>query len=231
MARKLVMAAPGLPAACPGSVPAGLVRVAGQLAQAGGGVAGPRRRPAAAQCGPGCALAVSLDRGDMLPAAGLQPGPEGGGIAVAGTGGHRRAGPAGRGDLLQHAPAARPGHFIEHLQCQPPLPGMPDAIRDAGLLAAAARPGRGRRVIQRRVIPALRAEQPPVRRARDVLVHARCTLTPIWQLPVLPSVPEYCRATHGDALPSLGKPVSSITSASTGQLAANHRATFARTAA
>jgi hypothetical protein len=27
-----------------------------------------------------------------------------------------------------------------------------------------------------------------------------CTLTPIWQLPVLPRVPEYCRATHGQAV-------------------------------
>ena len=52
----------------------------------------------------------------------------------------------------------------------------------------------------------------------------RCTLTPTWQLPILPSVPEYCRAAHGDAFPSSGKPVSSTASASTGKLAANHRA-------
>jgi RNA-directed DNA polymerase len=32
----------------------------------------------------------------------------------------------------------------------------------------------------------------------------------------VPRVPEYCRATHGDAGPSLGNPVSSTTSASTG---------------
>src|SRR3954452_16360136 len=38
--------------------------------------------------------------------------------------------------------------------------------------------------------------------------------TPIWQLPTLPSVPEYCRATPGEALPSLGNPVSSTTQAS-----------------
>ena len=56
-------------------------------------------------------------------------------------------------------------------------------------------------------------------------------LTPTWQLPILPRVPEYCRATHGDALPSFGNPVSSTTSASTGWLDANHRATFTRTAA
>lgn len=36
-------------------------------------------------------------------------------------------------------------------------------------------------------------------------------LTPIWQLPVLPNVPEYWRATHGEAVPSLGNPESSTT--------------------
>lgn len=36
-------------------------------------------------------------------------------------------------------------------------------------------------------------------------------LTPIRQLPTLPRVPEYCRATPGEARPSLGKPVSSTT--------------------
>ena len=67
--------------------------------------------------------------------------------------------------------------------------------------------------------------------AHEACSFTRCTLTPTWQLPVLPSVPEYCRATHGDASPSLGNPVSSTTSASTGCAAANHRATFRRTAA
>ena len=66
--------------------------------------------------------------------------------------------------------------------------------------------------------------------AHEACSFTRCTLTAIWQLATLPSVPEYCRATHGEAVPSLGKPVSSITSASTGWLAANHRATFRRTA-
>src|SRR3954465_2399797 len=37
--------------------------------------------------------------------------------------------------------------------------------------------------------------------------------TPTWQLPTLPSVPEYCRATPGEAVPSLTKPVSSTTHA------------------
>ena len=67
--------------------------------------------------------------------------------------------------------------------------------------------------------------------AHEASSFTRCTLTATWQFAVLPSVPEYCRATHGDAFPSLGNPVSSTTSASTGKLEANHRATFRRTAA
>jgi hypothetical protein len=52
-------------------------------------------------------------------------------------------------------------------------------------------------------------------RAMDAILGThRWTLTPIWQLPTLPSVPEYCRATQGDAVPSLANPVSSTTSAS-----------------
>jgi hypothetical protein len=55
------------------------------------------------------------------------------------------------------------------------------------------------------------------------------TLTPIWQLPVLPSVPEYCRATHGEAVPSFGNPESSTTYASGSIASAAHRPTLART--
>jgi hypothetical protein len=47
--------------------------------------------------------------------------------------------------------------------------------------------------------------------AADAQSLTACTLTPIWQLPVLPSVPEYCRATPGESKPSLGNPVSSTT--------------------
>ena len=36
------------------------------------------------------------------------------------------------------------------------------------------------------------------------------TLTAIWQLVTLPAVPVYWRATHGDAVPHLSSPVSSI---------------------
>src|SRR3954464_1954055 len=53
--------------------------------------------------------------------------------------------------------------------------------------------------------------------------------TPIWQLPTLPSVPEYCRATPGEAVPSLGKPVSSTTQASGAIIATARAASRART--
>ena len=42
---------------------------------------------------------------------------------------------------------------------------------------------------------------------------AACTLTPIWQFPVLPSAPQYIRATPGELAPSLGNPVSSTINA------------------
>src|SRR5688500_19431426 len=57
-----------------------------------------------------------------------------------------------------------------------------------------------------------------------------CTLTPIWQLATLPSVPEYCRATPGELLPSFGKPLSS-TAQATGAIASTAlRANRTRTA-
>src|SRR5579859_609471 len=65
--------------------------------------------------------------------------------------------------------------------------------------------------------------------ASDAVSVASWTLTPIWQLPVLPRVPEYCRATHGDATPSFGNPESSITYAAGSMTSTAHRATFART--
>lgn len=56
-----------------------------------------------------------------------------------------------------------------------------------------------------------------------------CTLTPIWQLATLPKVPEYCRATPGELVPSLGKPLSS-TAQATGSTASTARwASRART--
>ena len=52
--------------------------------------------------------------------------------------------------------------------------------------------------------------------------------TPIWQLATLPSVPQYCRATPGEAVPSLGKPVSSTTQASGAITATARRANRSR---
>jgi hypothetical protein len=65
--------------------------------------------------------------------------------------------------------------------------------------------------------------------ARHAWSVAICTLTPIWQLPVLPNVAEYWRATHGEAVPSLGKPESSSTYTAGSIACIAHRATFART--
>jgi hypothetical protein len=55
------------------------------------------------------------------------------------------------------------------------------------------------------------------------------TETPIWQLPTLPSVPEYCRATPGEAVPSLTNPVSSTTHASGSITVTARRASRSRT--
>jgi hypothetical protein len=66
--------------------------------------------------------------------------------------------------------------------------------------------------------------------ASDAVSVTAWTLTPIWQFPVLPRVPEYCRATHGDATPSFGNPVSSTTYALGSIAPTAHRATLPRTA-
>jgi len=59
----------------------------------------------------------------------------------------------------------------------------------------------------------------------------RCTLTPIWQLPVLPNAPLYIRATPGESSPSLGKPTSSSTQASGRIVCCAHSASRWRTPA
>src|SRR5205085_2020984 len=104
------------------------------------------------------------------------------------------------------------GQLIEHVQRQPPLGPVSLLIRNG----RAGPPGPDRRRVLRGgrlpVIPAGRQEQPPVQGQEAVSVTAQID-TPIWQLPTLPSVPEYCRATPGEAVPSLTKPVSSTTHA------------------
>jgi len=47
----------------------------------------------------------------------------------------------------------------------------------------------------------------------DAASVTACRLTATWQFPNLPNVPECCRATHADSVPSLAWPVSSITHA------------------
>jgi hypothetical protein len=42
-----------------------------------------------------------------------------------------------------------------------------------------------------------------------------CSDTPIWQFPIFPNVPEYCRFTPGEPVPCFANPVSSSTHAST----------------
>src|SRR5215468_4708491 len=240
MARKwLVMAAAGGPGALPPGHRADLAGAGdGELAQAHRRAwVGRLRGLAQPAVGPGLRNGLSrlregaaLDCDHILPAGRSQPVPEQGVVAIADVRDHHRAGAAASSDLLQGAPSAWPGHLLDHLQRQPPLLRMTNLAGDSRPLTAPRRAGRGNRIIQRPVVPAFRAEQPPVRRARGTLVH-QVHAHPTWQLPILPSVPEYCRATHGDAFPSFGKPVSSTTSASTGSLAANHRATFRRTPA
>jgi hypothetical protein len=75
-------------------------------------------------------------------------------------------------------------------------------------------------------------DQPRLRRSgrSSGTMQRPCEIdTPIWQLATLPSVPEYCRATPGEAAPSLGKPVSSTTQASGGTTSMARRASRART--
>ena len=65
--------------------------------------------------------------------------------------------------------------------------------------------------------------------AIDAVSVASWTLTPIWQFAVLPNVPKYCRATHGDAVPTFGNAESSITYPAGPIASTAHRATFERT--
>jgi hypothetical protein len=64
------------------------------------------------------------------------------------------------------------------------------------------------------VAPLLRQIERETKRQRALLADCS-TDTAIWQLPIWPSVPEYCRFTPGECRPSLRIPVSSITQAVT----------------
>ena len=113
---------------------------------------------------------AALDRDRVLPAGRGQLLAEQGVVAVADVGGDHRPGAPGRGGQVQDAPSAGAGHLLDHVQRQPPLLPVPHLTGDTGPLAATARGGRGHRIGQRGVIPAFRAEQPPVRRARGPLI-------------------------------------------------------------
>jgi hypothetical protein len=105
-------------------------------------------------------------------------------------------------------------------------------VPHVGSDAGAGPPGSNRRGRLRsrrgRIIPALRRNNRQFSGQDAASVTAQIE-TPIWQLPTLPSVPEYCRATPGEARPSLGNPVSSITQASAAITATARRASRSRT--
>src|SRR5690606_7115033 len=120
-------------------------------------------------------------------------------VAVAGVGHHR-----GR-------PQSPLGQLVEHLHRQHPLRAIPFRVRDAtpgtppsDLHAAAS---------SARASSQLSGTNSRQFTAAEAVSVTMCTLTPTWQLVTLPAVPVYCRATHGDRLPSLSNPVSSITHA------------------
>ena len=103
---------------------------------------------------------------------------------------------------------------------------MPDVLGDAGAGATARIAAASSGVIA----PA--SSQPAGRNSRqdsgqEAASVTACTETPIWQLPTLPSVPEYCRATPGEAVPSLTNPGSSTTHA-TGSITSTARAASRR---
>jgi hypothetical protein len=63
----------------------------------------------------------------------------------------------------------------------------------------------------------------------DAVSVTMLTETATWQFVTFPAVPVYCRATHGDAVPHLSSPVSSIAHAAGVTAASISCATRART--
>ncbi|MCY0932498.1 hypothetical protein OTB20_41490 [Streptomyces sp. H27-H1] len=98
-------------------------------------------------------------------------------------------------------PQSDAGEFVEHVQREPPFRPVMLGIGDPASLPTRCR---------------VRSSQEAGRNKRQASGHeavseAAWTLASIWQLPTFPKVPEYRRATPADALPSLGKSVSSTT--------------------
>ena len=147
----------------------------------------------------------ALDRNHVGKAAAGKFAPEGSVIAVACISNYYRLGTAGASGLPGHSPPVRPGDLVDHFQRQPPLLAVAHAIGDAGQLAVAGGPGRRYRVIEHGVIPALRAIQPPVRRAGGVLVH-QVDADPDLAVPGLAQRPGVLPGHARRRVPVLGKP-------------------------
>lgn len=93
--------------------------------------------------------------------------------------------------------------------------------------AGSRRPPRSRHP---RPAPRAAVRQPRHDSGHEAVSEGAWTPTPVWQLPILPRVPECCIATPGEEYPSLGKPVSSTTHTRGRTTATARRAGPARTA-
>jgi len=122
------------------------------------------------------------------------------GVAVAGI---------GRDDRRPVSPL---GEFVEHLDRHLPFRAVVLACGDLARLPPRLHRGGGLGAVGGLIVPALGHEQPPVQRRRR-LVGDRVDADRHLAVPDLAHRPEYCRATHADAVPSLAWPVSSITHA------------------
>lgn len=113
--------------------------------------------------------------------------------------GHDRSG--------RHALGA--GGLVEHVQRQAPLLPVSHPPVDLGSVATTPDVLSRFGILGGVIVPVGGQEQVPGSAAEAQSVAA-CRLTPTWQLPVLPSAPQYLLA-PGESTPSLGKPVSSST--------------------
>lgn len=113
-------------------------------------------------------------------------------------------------------------------QSQPPFLPVPDVVRARAAGPSASDLRRGLLVVGLGLIPGLGQEQPPVHRGGGP-VGDRVHADPDLALAPLAQRPQYIRATPGDAVPSLGNPVSSIASASGSTKSPAHTANRRRT--